>query len=142
MILRPPGLTDLQWPIARKALVNKCLAVRLECLAMSSHSVPQCILFVRECVQVLLEPLKLYSMRGVTLKDPWGVQQLVVPMLAEYCADCPEQSDCTCTANGERTNYPCHRCMVRVWPVHPPACLPACQPASARAARVPPLPGA
>ncbi len=65
--------------------------------------------FVNKCLAMWLEPLKKASFTPVSLPDPWGVMQRVVPLLHSYVGDDPECKDVNCTKSGK---FPCERCLV------------------------------
>ena len=62
-------------------------------------------------LELLLDPLKRLSAAGKMMKDPNGVQRLVVPRFASYVVDAPEGADMM-MIKGVPSQHPCEVCLV------------------------------
>jgi hypothetical protein len=67
--------------------------------------------FINKCLSLWLAPLKAASYTPLSLVDPWGVSQQVVPLLHSYVGDDPECHDVAGIKCGK---YPCEKCLVHM----------------------------
>ncbi|CAI7751367.1 unnamed protein product, partial [Closterium sp. NIES-54] len=64
---------------------------------------------LHKAVELMLQPILEGLKSGFKMKDPNGVEHLVIPMLYAWVCDFPESCKITCTLSGT-TNRPCSIC--------------------------------